>query len=93
MPCSKVCFASHADARRSASNAKGGRLRPYLCPVCRQYHVTSMTPREHRALRKRIREHQQMDPNDVVADRIRAEAKREENERKRFEAITGASDD
>ena len=89
MPCSKVCFASYADAKRSASKAQRCRLRPYLCPVCQQYHVTSMTPKEHRALRKRIREHKQMPEDEVFADRKRFSAESEERDRERFENLTG----
>ena len=71
MPCTKICFPSHADARHAASRSGGLKLRPYQCPICKCYHLSSMSAKERRALRKRIREHKKMPVSAVACERER----------------------
>ena len=49
--CTKVQFASFADAKRAAQKSKR-RLVPYSCKLCGAHHLTSMTKKDLRKARK-----------------------------------------
>jgi hypothetical protein len=64
--CSKRAFASRAEAREhvrhtaktarsydgSAGNSR--KLRPYLCPLCGLWHLTSQTEAERRRIQRKL---------------------------------------
>lgn len=90
MPCSKTAYPSRADAKRSADRASNRKLRPYPCPICNNYHLTSMSKREMRQVRKRVREFAGMSHKQVVHERKKAQAKQRKRDRELFELVTGS---
>jgi len=52
----KIPYASRQDAMRAADKASAEKQQtPYVCSVCRNWHLTSMTPADQRKLKRRIR--------------------------------------
>lgn len=51
--CKKIAYVSRADATRAAKAAPGQR--PYACPHCGQFHLSSKSRREVKAAKKRGR--------------------------------------
>lgn len=66
MSCRKISFASIKDAKveihrmnHSPKHIKenlGSKSRPYKCPICGSFHLTTMSKSENRRLRKQRRE-------------------------------------
>ena len=52
--CTKIGYHSRKEAVLS-TRSSSSTMRPYMCDDCGLWHVTSMTGRQLRALRKRIR--------------------------------------
>lgn len=55
MQCSKVTYLSKTHANETANRMrkckrtkKAGRLRPYICPQCGKYHLTSKDEKQYK---------------------------------------------
>lgn len=56
----KILYLSRGEARVAVRHTRPGlkgQLRPYWCPACGGWHLTSMTGRASRQARKRLRQH------------------------------------
>jgi hypothetical protein len=71
-PCRKVKFAREADAahhiekkRRTARKPQPNPARPYFCPYCNNWHITSEEPAQERLVRNLMQE------NAKLAERLK----------------------
>lgn len=87
MPCKKYAYPSRADAKRASDKCAGVKLRVYQCPLCLDYHLTSMTSREMRAARKRQRKIKKLSAPDVIIERSKIEEERSERRREYFDKL------
>jgi hypothetical protein len=88
MACSKFSYPSRADAIRGADRSNHVKLKPYVCPICAQYHLTSMSSAQRRSERKRLRLMKKMPLDELKECRKQAEKDRDEHHRARFDVIT-----